>query len=181
MKDTTAPSIACPANITVTADPGLPNANITIALPAVSDNCDPNVAFTNDHNNSQDASGSYGLGTTTVTYTATDNCGNETQCSFTVTVNDEEAPEISCPPTVSVTCIDLVPAAYGSYGEFATAGGSATDNNGIDQASFVLVSQTSDNNTCPETISRVYAISDNDGNSSQCTQLIVVNDDIAPV
>ena len=57
----------------------------------------------------------------------------------------------------------------------------ATDNNGINQTTFALVSETSDNNSCRETISRVYTISDNDGNSSECTQLIIVNDDINPV
>jgi hypothetical protein len=179
--DNTAPVITCPANITVTADLGQSNANITIALPSVSDNCDANVTYTNDYTGVEDASGIYNLGTTTVTYTATDNCGNSTQCSFTVTVNDEEAPEINCPPTITVSCIDLVPAAYSNYAEFVTSGGTATDNNGIDQATFALVSETSDNNSCPETISRVYTISDTDGNASECTQLIIINDDINPV
>jgi gliding motility-associated-like protein len=179
--DNTAPIITCPANITVTADLGQPNANITIALPSVSDNCDANVSYTNDYTGVEDASGIYNLGTTTVTYTATDNCGNSIQCSFTVTVNDEEAPEINCPPTITVSCIDLVPAAYSNYAEFVTAGGTANDNNGIDQATFALVSETSDNNSCPETISRIYTISDTDGNASECTQLIIVNDDINPV
>ena len=181
VNDNTAPTITCPANITVTADLGQPNANITIALPSVSDNCDANVAYTNDYTGVEDASGIYNLGTTTVTYTATDNCGNTTQCSFTVTVNDNEAPEINCPPTITVSCIDLVPAAYSNYAEFLAAGGSATDNNGIDQATFALVSESSDNNSCPETISRVYTISDTNGNSSECTQFIIVNDEIDPV
>jgi gliding motility-associated-like protein len=180
-KDQTPPTISCPTNINVQADPGQPNANISIGLPSISDNCDINLSFTNDYTNSENASGTYNLGTTTVTYTATDSCGNSSQCSFTVTVNDEEAPEINCPPTINVTCTNLVPSEYGNYNEFIAAGGSINDNSGIDQSSFALVSQSSDNNTCPETISRVYTISDNDGNSSECTQLIIVNDEIAPV
>ena len=59
VQDTTVPTIICPVNITVTADPGQPNANITIALPGVSDNCDSDVDFTNDYNNSSDASDTY--------------------------------------------------------------------------------------------------------------------------
>ncbi len=178
--DQTAPIITCPSNIIVTADAGQPDADVIIALPTVSDNCDGDVTYSNDYTEVEDASGTYNLGTTTVTYTATDNCGNTAQCSFTVTVNDEESPEITCPPTITVSCIDLVLAAYVSYDEFVAAGGSATDNNGIDETSFTLVSETSDSNTCPETISRVYRISDNDGNSSDCTQTIIVNDEIDP-
>ncbi len=181
VQDTTAPIITCPANIITTADLGQPNASVTIGLPIVSDNCDTNVTFTNSFNGTQNASGTYNLGTTTVTYTATDNCGNTIQCSFTVTVNDNEAPEINCPPATTVSCITLVPDAFQNYNEFVAAGGTATDNNGINEASFALVSQTSNNNSCPETISRVYTISDNDGNSSECTHTIIVNDDINPV
>ncbi len=181
VQDTTAPIITCPANIITTADLGQPNASVTIGLPIVSDNCDTNVTFTNSFNGTQNASGTYNLGTTTVTYTATDNCGNTIQCSFTVTVNDNEAPEINCPPATTVSCITLVPDAFQNYIEFVAAGGTATDNNGINEASFALVSQTSNNNSCPETISRVYTISDNDGNSSECTHTIIVNDDINPV
>ncbi|HEX5635670.1 MAG TPA: hypothetical protein VFY78_01165, partial [Gammaproteobacteria bacterium] len=47
--------------------------------------------------------------------------------------------------------------------------------------SFQLVSQASDNLTCPETITRVYSIADNDGNTSTCTQFVVIHDIIAPV
>jgi hypothetical protein len=47
------------------------------------------------------------VGLTTMTYTATDFSGNVTTCSFTVTVNDTQAPTILCPPntTLSTTCV----------------------------------------------------------------------------
>jgi gliding motility-associated-like protein len=64
--------------------------------------------------------------------------------------------------------------------EFTSAGGSASDNNGINASSFQLVSQASDNLTCPETITRVYSIADIDGNISTCSQIIIVHDIIAP-
>ncbi len=88
---------------------------------------------------------------------------------------------MSCPPTISVNCIEEVPAAYASLPAFIAAGGLADDNNGIDAASFTMVSQTSNNLSCPETISRIYSIADNDGNVSTCTQLIIVHDIIAPI
>ncbi len=42
------------------------------------------------------------VGTTTVSYTATDNSGNSSSCSFTVTVNDVTAPTIICPANIAV-------------------------------------------------------------------------------
>ncbi len=50
------------------------------------------------------ASGSFfPKGTTTVTSTATDNAGNTAVCTFTVTVNDTQAPAITCPANISTT------------------------------------------------------------------------------
>lgn len=40
----------------------------------------------------------FAVGTTTITYTASDTSGNTDVCSFTVTIEDIEAPTISCPP-----------------------------------------------------------------------------------
>ncbi|MBK9013344.1 MAG: gliding motility-associated C-terminal domain-containing protein [Saprospiraceae bacterium] len=45
---------------------------------------------------------SFGQGTTSVTYFFTDCAANETTCSFEVTVEDNEAPAIACPPSVSI-------------------------------------------------------------------------------
>src|SRR6185295_19041036 len=50
------------------------------------------------------ASGSFfPKGTTTVTSTATDNAGNTAQCTFTVTVNDTQAPSFTCPANITAT------------------------------------------------------------------------------
>ncbi len=180
VQDITAPAITCPPSIAVQTDPGLNTATVTIGQPVVSDDCGA-VSFTNDFNNTTNASGIYPLGLTVVAWTATDACGNTASCQMTVTVNDAEGPAMNCPPAISVNCIEEVPAAYASLAEFTTAGGSATDNNGINASSFQLVSQVSDNQSCPETITRIYSIADTDGNSSTCAQLIIVNDIIAPV
>src|SRR4029078_5294871 len=48
------------------------------------------------------ASGStFPKGTTTVTCTATDSSGNNGSCTFTVTVNDTQAPTIACPANIT--------------------------------------------------------------------------------
>jgi len=43
------------------------------------------------------------VGTTTNTYVATDDAGNTSSCSFTVRVNDTQAPTITCPANITVT------------------------------------------------------------------------------
>jgi hypothetical protein len=179
VQDTTPPTILCPGNIMVNADEGEDFATIIIPLPFVSDNCGT-FTFVNDFTGTENASGNYPLGVTTVTYTATDECGNVATCEFTVTVQDEEAPVITCPETITVSCIFEVPEPYASYAEFEAAGGFATDNNEIDEDSFILLSETSDNLSCPETITRTYQISDFDGNTATCEQIIIVIDLIDP-
>jgi hypothetical protein len=85
----------CPADITVNNDPGLCGATVTWEEPTFSDNC--NVASVTSTHNPGDffpaecADSAVG---TVVTYTAVDDCGNTTTCSFTVIVLDMEAPVI---------------------------------------------------------------------------------------
>jgi hypothetical protein len=95
--DNTAPVITCPADITQCNDAGTCDAVVTFSASAI-DNCDPNPSVS-----CSPASGStFPKGTTTVTCTATDAAGNSSTCSFTVTVNDCEAPVAECVPTTNV-------------------------------------------------------------------------------
>jgi hypothetical protein len=96
--DTEAPVISCPADISTTVAFGETGAVVSYDLPTATDNCGtPSVQLI-----SGPASGAvFPLGTTTVTYRATDASGNTADCSFTVTVTesaDTEDPVISnCP------------------------------------------------------------------------------------
>ena len=83
------------------------------------------------------------------TYGITDLCGNAALCFQTITVNDTIPPTLTCPGDTTVLCdISELPA-YGSYDEFASAGGNATDNCGINATTFTLLSEVSDGATCP--------------------------------
>jgi len=151
------------------------------------DNCStPTVVFTlsgatTSPNNLTTLNGvTFNYGLTIVTWTATDSCGNSSSCSYSINVADNTVPQISCPPRISVTCINLIPPAYTSLAEFIAAGGTVSDNSGLDSASFTLISQTSDGRTCPEMITRIYQIADIVGNVNQCAQFIIVDDNIAP-
>ena len=73
--DVTLPIITCTADVSVNTDPGVCEAQVTLAAPFASDNCSV-ASVVNDYNGTSDASDVYPLGTTTVTWTVTDGSGN---------------------------------------------------------------------------------------------------------
>lgn len=91
--DNTPPTINCPVSIIEPNDIGLCSAVVIYATPTGSDNCGiPSITRISGL-----ASGSsFPVGTTLVTYEATDAAGNTKTCSFTVTVEDEEKPVAVC-------------------------------------------------------------------------------------
>ncbi|TAI46698.1 HYR domain-containing protein [Flagellimonas allohymeniacidonis] len=100
VSDTTLPVITgCPSNITTNVDSGTCGAIVTWTLPTATDNCG-GVTLTSNNYNPGD---SFLPGVTTVVYTATDDSGNTATCSFTVTVNDNEAPTINGPSNITVS------------------------------------------------------------------------------
>jgi hypothetical protein len=83
--DPTPPVIVCPANVTVIASSNtVPASNPVIAAflhgATATDNCGGNVTITNN------APAVFSMGTTTVTFTATDACGNSASCQAQVIV-----------------------------------------------------------------------------------------------
>ena len=81
-------TITCPANITVSNDPGVCGANVSYPMPTIDGSCG---VVTSSH-----PSGSFfPVGTTTVTLTATRADATTQSCTFTITVNDTEGPAIT--------------------------------------------------------------------------------------
>jgi len=60
------------------------------------------ITLTNSYTGTASGSGTYPVGTTVVTWTATDAAGNPSSCLQNITVTDIEAPSIDCPPDISV-------------------------------------------------------------------------------
>ncbi|MCB0457059.1 MAG: proprotein convertase P-domain-containing protein, partial [Flavobacteriaceae bacterium] len=97
VEDTTDPVVSCPADIVANNDAGVCGAAVTYAPALATDACgiasvvqtspDPNVLGSGDV---------FPVGTTTVTFTATDVNGNMASCSFDITVIDNEVPVIAC-------------------------------------------------------------------------------------
>src|SRR5690606_34908025 len=112
--DTEDPVIVCPGNVVVndtdegvcewtapagSLSPLLANSNCPATVTWEVENPDGSMADGMD-----DVSGyTFGLGISTVTYTITEDAsGQEWTCSFTVTINDTEAPTIECPDDILV-------------------------------------------------------------------------------
>jgi hypothetical protein len=85
-------TITCPANITQSNDSGQCGARITYPTPTTSGSCGAVTC-------APTAGSSFPVGTTTVTCTA----AGGPSCSFTVTVQDTQAPTITCPSSITQT------------------------------------------------------------------------------
>ena len=103
INDNEAPQIAnCPNDIEINAESGLCGAVVHWEMPSVADNCET-FMFVSD-----DVSGDFfGIGTTTISYTATDLAGNSANCSFNITVLDNEMPILNVPNEIN-TCESIV-------------------------------------------------------------------------
>jgi gliding motility-associated-like protein len=111
VEDNQAPIISgCPTNIVVGTDNGDCGAIVTWSVPTFTDNCG---AVISSNSNSGDF---FATGTSTVVYTVTDGAGNISICSFTVTVNDDELPSLTCPTPIS-SCDPFVVYPAPTYGD----------------------------------------------------------------
>lgn len=109
--------ITCPGNQVVNNNPGECYADVIVHLPEVEDLCGEIVSYSNDFNGGTNASGQYPVGITVVTWTFLDDSGNDATCQHTITVNDTEDPQITCPPDaidmITDGGCDLVPGSLG--------------------------------------------------------------------
>jgi len=87
------PSIQCPANLVTAADPGQCTAVVNFAVSAIDDDCNTYPVRCSPASGS-----SFSVGTTTVNCSISD----AAQCSFTVTVTENEPPTISYTANVVV-------------------------------------------------------------------------------
>ena len=98
VKDATPPVVSdCPSTITLNADQSC-KAKATWSPPKFADNCGLTIE------NNYDPGDKFSVGRTTVTYSAKDNSGNVSSCSFDVVVKDMVAPAINnCPSDTTIT------------------------------------------------------------------------------
>jgi hypothetical protein len=193
--DNESPTVACPADQVVSTDPGICTATLTSAIqPTVSDNCSP--TFPTSYTLSGATTGSvnvpypfthsitFNKGVTTVLYNIQDLNGNNTVCSFTVTVNDTQVPVLSCPANVIVGT--AAPACTASVAAASLAVG--VNENCTYTLSWSLSGATPGSGTgqMPTTTfdlgvtTLTYTINDGMNAPVSCSSTVTVNDDDAP-
>jgi len=106
VEDINAPVVSCPASGNTPAEAGETYANVSLAAPVIADNCAPSDSLLVSWSMSSPTAGSgtgiipspyvFNVGTTTVTYTVSDPCGNTNTCTFQVTVTPNDPPDITC-------------------------------------------------------------------------------------
>ncbi|MGQ7868174.1 HYR domain-containing protein, partial [Sunxiuqinia sp. sy24] len=173
--DDVSPTITCPADITQAAEDGECFAiNVSLGTPTATDNCSAVSSISLTH----DAPAQFPVGETTVTWTATDECGNETTCTQMVTIIDEEKPEISsCPGDQTVNADPGVCGAYVSIESPIAIDpcgvlSIVNDFNGTTDASGIYpVGETT----------VTWTVTDEAGNFTTCTQVITVIDNQDPI
>jgi hypothetical protein len=166
IEDTTAPEVMPP--------PSLPNVECTSSSPqgaspplgmaSVTDLCDPSVPVSND------APGIFPLGTTTVTWSATDASGNSDSAAQTVTVVDTTPPALTAPPAVVVEC---------------TSPGGTPAELGMPMVTDVCWASVPVTSDAPPlfplgTTTVTWMATDGTGNSSTATQAVTVQDTTPP-
>lgn len=167
IQDDILPTASNPAPLNVSCISEVPAPNPDVVTDEA-DNCGtPSVVFVSEVTDNQSCPE-----TITRTYSVTDTCGNSINVTHQVVIQDDTPPTASNPAAVNVQCIDDVPAPDPAVVT------DAADNCGTPLVSFV--SDVSDNQSCPETISRTYSITDACGNFTEVVQQIIIMDDIAP-
>ena len=167
--DNEAPVIdVCPNDTTVTADAGICGAVVNLTTPVFTENCTMGTVV------SVPASGSlFTVGTTTVTWTLTDNAGNVSMCTNEVTVTDDELPVATCADiTVQLD-------AAGS----ATINGADVDGGSTDNCAIASLAVLPNTFTCAEVGANTVTltVTDINGNVSTCTAIVTIEDNILPV
>ncbi len=85
-----------PANVTVQAEAGMGSfANVALTPPTATDACAPGLTASSSRSDGASLSAAFPVGTTTVTWSATDPCGNVARATTSVTVNNSNTGDFS--------------------------------------------------------------------------------------
>jgi hypothetical protein len=168
------PIIVCPANANVSLDNAC---QVTLgdytSQATASDNCTASPTVVQAPTTGTLLNG---MGTSTVTLTASDGSGNTTSCTFTVTRADQTPPSIVCPPSVTVSVDNACQAVLANYLTLATTTDNCTAVSNIVQspsAGTVL--------SGAGTTTVTVTATDGSGNTGTCTFTVTHQDQTPPV
>jgi gliding motility-associated-like protein len=142
-----------------------------MGIPVATDNCGISSVI-NSFNNSNNASDTYLLGTTAVTWVVTDNTSNTGTCTFNVTVIDTEFPEITCISDTIINTDNGICGALFTYSITTLDNCSSTlsQTNGLTSGTIFPIGNTTN----------TYETVDLAGNTSTCTFNVMVIDNELP-
>ncbi len=176
------PTIVAPSGASGLANANC-EANINLDLAIASGQCNTGLVITNDFNNGgADASGIYPVGSTTVVYTVTDDCGNTSTDVTVVVVSDFQDPV--CDAIDATILLDANNSGTITVGQIS---GNITDNCDEDPTVFFLLANGSTTNSIDYDCSHLgtntvtLVVTDAAGNSTTCTAEVTVEEEIAPV
>jgi len=173
INDVTPPTLTCPAPVTVDCASAVPAPDISIVT--ASDGCSGGLVTVSFVSDTMSASNCVNRFVVNRLYRTTDGCGNQAECTQTITVQDLTAPSITCPAAISVGCAASVPAPDTSLATTSDgcSGGTVT---------VTFASDTMSASNCPNqfSITRTYRATDACGNHAECSQTITVNDVTSP-
>ncbi len=168
------PVANCPDNITVKNDLGVCGAEVSYISPEGTDNCSGDVTV--EQISGLGIGALFPIGTTTEEYELTDANGNKANCSFMITVEDKEAPVISCTDDIETNNDEGECGAIVTY-DLPTAMDNCTENviplltEGLGSGAFFPVGTTIE----------TYTATDEYGNMNSCSISITVLDKELPV
>lgn len=173
--DNTAPVGYCPSPIWLQSDLSKCEAYVPVPLPTYDDNNEPGVVvITNNRTGTANASGTYPVGTTTVTWRFQDQSGNYSECSTTITVEDVSAPVVSCPADI-IAGTDLT-----SCGAVVTYEVPYTDN--CSGATLQQTAGLASGAVFPLGVTtNVFEITDAKGNKTTCSFTVTIEDNKGPI
>jgi hypothetical protein len=174
-EDVTPPVFDPVANITQSPDPGMSTAVVNIITPTITDNCGGGLIIGGRSDNHL-LNDPYPLGQTTITWRATDACGNMSTIAQTVTIADTQLPVITYCPVIPSQC-------FKENGAYSIPVLTASDNWGIDLISYEITGATSRKGVGndasglfnPGTNIIHWTVTDLAGNSASCATSVVID------
>ncbi|XP_070554592.1 hyalin-like [Ptychodera flava] len=169
VNDVEPPIPICPSDVIQNTDAGLPTASVTWTAAIATDNSGLTPTSSATHTSGDN----FPIGVTAVTYTFEDGSSNTADCTFTITVNDDESPVPSCPGDITQTTDAGQPTATVTWSV------SVTDNSGIPPVSMSSDSP-GDNFAIGSTVVN-YIFRDGSWNTAACSFTVTVIDVEPPV
>jgi hypothetical protein len=165
--DTSPPSITCPEDITVDCSAGGSIDPLFTGSATATDECTTVTISYNDGPLTGDCPKTF-----LRTWIAMDACFNVSTCQQSIEIIDDAAPQMTCPPDISISC------AYAGADPAVTGSPQVYDG----CLSFELsYSDGPIEGDCPKQFVRTWTATDECGNASTCQQSISLEDTMVPV